>query len=144
MKRVVLQCLQMWRLMCQVCWVLGAHPDKTLAITTAHEDNVIAIPPPKNIRVCVCYNFVLHQFYLSPQEYTQLSKTSIFYALIFKLLFFSFSFLLRRYPNIKTDNVSLKQRYKPLISFQNIYNVIFCLFEDFYLQICFPLWVWMN
>ena len=81
------------------------------------------------------------KFYLYPQECTQLSKTSIFYALIFKLLFFSFSFLLRRYPNIKTDNVSLKQRYKPLISFQNIYNVIFCLFEDFYLQICFPLWV---
>ena len=60
------------------------------------------------------------------------------------LFLFSFSFLLRRYPNIKTDNVSLKQRYKPLISFQNIYNVIFCLFEDFYLQMCFPLWVWMN
>ena len=84
------------------------------------------------------------KFYLYPQEYTQLSKTSIFYALIFKLLFFSFSFLLRRYLNIKADNVSLKQRYKPLISFQNIYNVIFCLLEDFYLQICFPIWVWMN
>ena len=33
------------------------------------------------------------RFYLYPQEYTQLSKTSIFYALIFKLLFFSFSSL---------------------------------------------------
>ena len=33
------------------------------------------------------------KFYLYPQECTQLSKTSIFYALIFKLLFFSFSSL---------------------------------------------------
>ena len=65
----------------------------------------ITLPPLKNTRISVCYDFVLYQILNFPRRKM---LNSIFYAFVFKLSFFSVvgsSF-------IKTDNnIFLEQKY---------------------------------
>ena len=79
----------MWRLVCQLCWVLGSTQTNYCASPRHIETVLYNYTSTQKYKIMCLIWFCVYQILSFPAgRRAQLSKTSIFYALIFKLHFF--------------------------------------------------------